>query len=132
MKSWMAPFSARSCSSPSSILITLNGRAARSYVDYLQNTATWSNRSLLPPKPVEPRQLSLLRPTVAFALHAMAILQVHQAKALKDMNECGTNPGLMLELHSATDFALWATKVTARSLGKAMPKSAIYGSTWQR
>ncbi len=50
----------------------------------------------------------------------MAILQVHQAKAFKLMHEGSTDPGLMQELHSATVFALRATKVTARSFGKAM------------
>ncbi|XP_059424804.1 ribonuclease inhibitor-like [Carassius carassius] len=50
----------------------------------------------------------------------MAILQVHQAKALKAMHEGGTDPGLMQELRTVTDFALQAMKVTARSLGKAM------------
>ncbi len=50
----------------------------------------------------------------ASALHAMAILQVHQAKALKQVHEGSTDPGLMQELRTATDFALRATKVTAR------------------
>ncbi len=53
----------------------------------------------------------------------MAILQVHQAKALKQVHEGSTEPGLMQELHTATDFALRVTKVTARSLGKAMSTS---------
>ncbi len=62
----------------------------------------------------------------ASALHAMAILQVHQAKALKQVHEgSSTNPGLMQELRSATDFALRATKVTARSLGKAMSTMVV-------
>ncbi len=56
----------------------------------------------------------------ASALHAVAILQVHQAKALKQVHEGSTDPGLMQELRTATDFVLRATKVTARSLGKAM------------
>lgn len=46
----------------------------------------------------------------AFALHAMATLQVHQAKELRDIHE--GNQALMLELHLATDLALWAMKVT--------------------
>ncbi len=57
----------------------------------------------------------------AFALHAMAILQVHQAKVLKQVHEGSTDPGLMQELRSATDFALRATKVnSAGPLRKAM------------
>ncbi len=42
----------------------------------------------------------------------MAILQVHQAKALKQVHEGSTDPGLMQELRTATDFALRAMKVT--------------------
>ncbi|XDV28642.1 hypothetical protein PO909_031873 [Leuciscus waleckii] len=56
----------------------------------------------------------------ASALHAMALLQVHQAKALSDMQEGGTDPGVLQELRTATDVTLWATKVTARSLGRAV------------
>ncbi len=59
------------------------------------------------------------------ALHAMAILQVHQAKALKQVHEASTEPGLMQELRTATDFALRATKVMARSLGKAMSTMVV-------
>ncbi len=36
------------------------------------------------------------------ALHAIAILQVHQAKALKQMHEGSTDPGLMQELLSTS------------------------------
>ncbi len=61
----------------------------------------------------------------ASALHAMAILQVHQAKALKQVHEGSTDPGLMQELCTATVFALRATKVTARSLGKAMSTMVV-------
>ncbi len=55
----------------------------------------------------------------------MAILQVHQAKALKQVHEGSTDPGLMQELRTATDFALRATKVTVRSLGKAMSTMVV-------
>ncbi len=61
----------------------------------------------------------------ASALHAMAILQVHQAKTLKQVHEDSIDPGLMQELRTATDFALRATKVTARSLGKAMSTMVV-------
>ncbi|RXN33910.1 catenin alpha-2-like protein [Labeo rohita] len=50
------------------------------------------------------------------ALHAMATLQVYQAKVLKHLHERGPDQGAMEELRAA--FALWATKVTARSLGQ--------------
>ncbi|KAI2645148.1 ORF V: Enzymatic polyprotein [Labeo rohita] len=56
----------------------------------------------------------------ATALHAMATLQVYQAKVLKHLHEKGSDQGAMEELRAATDFALRATKVTARSLGQVM------------
>ncbi len=55
----------------------------------------------------------------------MATLQIHQAKALKQVHEGSTDPGLMQELGTATDFALRATKVTARSLGKEMSTMVV-------
>ena len=90
-----------------------------------QNAATWRNRPRLPSKACKLTAALAAKAysaagQAASALHAMAILQVHQAKALKAMHEGGTDPGLMQELRTATDFALRATKVTARSLGKAM------------
>ncbi|KAI2662325.1 Dihydroxy-acid dehydratase [Labeo rohita] len=61
----------------------------------------------------------------ASALHAMAILQVHQAKALKELHQVGPGPRLMQELHTANDFALRATKVTAWSLGQVMSTMVV-------
>ncbi len=55
----------------------------------------------------------------------MAILQVHQAKALKQVHEGSTDPGLMQEMRTATDFALRATKVTERSLEKTMSTMVV-------
>ncbi|KAL0147295.1 hypothetical protein M9458_057397, partial [Cirrhinus mrigala] len=45
---------------------------------------------------------------------------VYQAQALKRLHEGGPDQGAMQELRAATDFALRATKVTARSLGQVM------------
>ncbi len=71
----------------------------------------------------------------ASALHAMAILQVHQVKALKQMYKGSSDPRLMQELRLA-DFALRVTKVMLQSLGRRSPlwwsKSTISGSTWKR
>ncbi len=50
----------------------------------------------------------------------MALLQVHQAKALRDLHEGGHDLAVLHELRAATDLALRATKVTAQSLGRAM------------
>ncbi len=50
----------------------------------------------------------------------MALLQVHQAKALRDLHEGGHDPQVLQELRAATDLALWATKVTAWSVGRVI------------
>ncbi len=47
-------------------------------------------------------------------LHAIALLQVHQAKALKQLHEGGADPGVLQELRTATDLTL-----TARALGQS-------------
>ncbi len=139
-KSWMAPFTARSRSSASSILTTIDGGAARGYVRIPQveraiavhlcprNAGTWRNRPCLPSKACKLTAAPAAKAYSAAgqaAQHAMAILQVHQAKALKQVHEGSTDPGLMQELCTATDFALRATKVTARSLGKAMSTMVV-------
>ncbi len=56
----------------------------------------------------------------ASALHTMALLQVHQVKALKQLHEGDADPGVLQDLRTATDLALRATKVTARALGQTM------------
>ncbi len=141
-RSWMAPFTSRSPSSASSILTTLDGGVARGYAGIPQveraiavhlcprNAATWRNRPRLPSKACKLTAAHAAKAysaagQAASALHAMAILQVHQAKALKQVHEGSTDPGLMRELRTATDFALRATKVTARSLGKAMSTMVV-------
>ncbi len=140
--SWMAPFTARSRLSASSVLTTLDGGVARGYAGIPQveravavhlcprNAATWRNRPRLPSKACKltaalAAKVYSAAGQAASALHAMAILQVHQAKALKQVHEGSTDPGLMQELRTATDFALRATKVTARSLGKAMSTMVV-------
>ncbi len=139
--SWMASFPARSRSSASSVLTTLDGGVARGYAGIPQveravtvhldaNAATWRNRPRLPSKACKLTAALAAKAysgagQAASALHAMAILQVHQAKALKQVHEGSTDPGLMQELRTATDFTLRATKVTARSLGKAMSTMVV-------
>ncbi len=140
--SWMAPFTARSRSSASSVLTTLDGGVARGYAGIPQveravavhlcprNAATWRNRPHLPSKACKLTAALAAKAysaagQAASALHAMAILQVHQAKALKQVHEGNTDSRLMQELRTATDFALRVTKVTARSLGKAMSTMVV-------
>ncbi len=98
-KSWMAPFTARSRSSTSSILTTLDGGVARGYAGIPQvermmavhlcpqNAATWRNCPCLPSKACKLTAALATKSystagQAASALHAMAILQVHQVKAL--------------------------------------------------
>ncbi len=138
----MAPFTARSRSSASSVLTTLDGGVARGYAGIPQveravavhlcprNAATWRNRPRLPSKACKLTAALAAKAysaagQAASALHAMAILQVHQAKALKQVQEGSTDPGLMQELRTTTDFALRAMKVTARSFGKAMSTMVV-------
>ncbi len=117
-------------SSASSVLTTLDGGVARGYVGIPQveravavhlcprNAATWRNRltAALAAKAYSAAGQA------ASALHAMAILQVHQAKAFKQVHEGSTDPGLMQELRTA---ALRAMKVTSPSLGKAMSTMVV-------
>ncbi len=132
-KSWMAPFTARSPSSGVARgYVGIRVPVERAIAVHLcpRNAATWRNRLRLPSKACKLTAALAAKAysaagQAASALHAMAILQVLQAKALKQVHEGSTDPGLMQELRTATDFALRATKVTARSLGKAMSTMVV-------
>ncbi len=56
----------------------------------------------------------------ASVLHAMALLQVHQPKALRDLHEGGHDLAVQHELCAVTDLELQAKKVTTQSLGRTM------------
>ncbi len=139
---WMAPFTARNRSSGSSSLATLDGGAARGYTEVPpversvamqlcpRTASTWRGNPLLPSPAC--RHSSALTGSAyaacgeaASALHAMVLLQVHQAKALRDLHEGGHDPGVLSELRTATDLALRATKVTTQSLGRAMSTMVV-------
>nr|XP_055041699.1 uncharacterized protein LOC129429202 [Misgurnus anguillicaudatus] len=53
------------------------------------------------------------------ALHAMAILQVFQAKILQSLDGA-VDADTVRNLRAATDFALMATKLSAQAIGKSM------------
>ncbi len=94
------------------------------------NAATWRNRPRLPSKACKLTAALVAKAysaagQAASALHTMAILQVHQAKWLKQVHEGSTDPGLIQKLCTVTDFALRATKVTARSLWKLMSSMVV-------
>ncbi len=135
--SWRAPFSARNRASASSVLTALDGGVAKGYVEIPpveRAIAVQLCPRALPPWQGNPRLPSRARGfssvstaeayraagQAASALHAMALLQTYQAKALKQLYEGSSDPGLMQELRTATDLALRATEVTARSLGQTM------------
>ncbi len=136
-RSWRAPFSARNRPSASSVLTTLDGGAAQGYVEIPpveraiamqlcpQGAAAWRGNPRLPSRACKFSSALTAKAysaagQAASALHAMALLQVHQAKALKQLHEGGADPAGLQELHTATDLALRATKVTARALGQTM------------
>ncbi len=136
-RSWKAPFSARSRPSASSVLTTLDGGAAQGYVEVPpveraiamqlcpQGAAAWRGNPRLPSRACKFSSALTAKAygaagQAASALHAMALLQVHQAKALKQLHEGDADPGVLQELRTAADLALRATKVTARALGQTM------------
>ncbi len=136
-RSWKAPFSARNRPSASSVLTTLDGGAAQGYVEVPpveraiamqlcpQGAAAWRGNPRLPSRACKFSSALTAKAYGAAgqatsALHAMALLQVHQAKALKQLHEGDADPGVLQELRTATDLALRATKVTARALGQPM------------
>ncbi|KAI2661350.1 ORF V: Enzymatic polyprotein [Labeo rohita] len=136
VRTWRAPHSSRPRPS-SSPLASLDGGAAWGYEAVPQveravavhlcppGAATWRDRPHLPSRACEFSSALAGRTyhaagQAATALHAMATLQVYQAKVLKHLHERGSDQGAMEELRAATDFALRATKVTARSLGQVM------------
>ncbi len=132
---WKAPFTARNRASGPSSLTTLNGGAAKGYTRIppveravtmqLCPNSTWRGEPSLPSRACEHSSDLTGRAyqacgEAASALHAMALLQVHQAKALRDLHEGGHDPQVHHELRAATDLALRGTKVTARAVGRAM------------
>ncbi|KAI2647783.1 Gag-Pol polyprotein [Labeo rohita] len=90
-----------------------------------RDTATWRGHPCLPSKACRLSSALAGRAycaagQAATALHAMATLQVYQAKALKELHKGSPDQAVMQVMRAATDFALRATKVTARSLGQVM------------
>ncbi len=132
-RSWKTPFTARNKSCDCSPLTTVDGGAALGYTGI--PCVEWSVAMQLCPtaastlrgKPCLPSRAckyssgltgSAYRACgeAASALHAMTLLQVHQAKALRDLHEGGHNLAVLHELRAATDLALRAMKVTAQYL----------------
>ncbi len=135
---WKAPFTARNRAGGPSSLTTLDGGVAKGYTRIppveraiamqLCPNSTWCGEPSLPSRACKHSSDLTGRAyqacgEAASALHAMALLQVHQAKALRDLHEGGHDPQVLQELRAATDLKLRATKVMARSVGRAMSRA---------
>ncbi|CAM4295375.1 unnamed protein product [Leuciscus chuanchicus] len=138
-KSWHAPFSARTRSSSSSTLSTVDGAEEKGYVSLPPleeavaahlcppTAGSWRSKTVHPSKPCRTTSAIAYAAAgqVASALHAMATLQVFQAKLLRSMDESGPEPDAFKDLRSATDLALRATKTTAQALGRNMASLVV-------
>ncbi len=119
-RSWKAPFSARNRPSASSVLTTLDGGAAQGYVGVPpveraiamqlcpQGAAAWRGNPRLPSRACKFSSALTAKAygaagQAASALHAMALLQVHQAKALKQLHEGDADPGVLPRLLTKGD-----------------------------
>ncbi len=104
---WKAPFTARNRASGPSSLTTLDGGAAKGYTRIppveravamqLCPNSTWRGEPSLPSRACKHSSDLTGRAyqacgEAASALYAMALLQVHQAKALRDLHEGGHDP----------------------------------------
>lgn len=99
-----------------------------------QNAATWRNRTRLPSRAFK-FTLSLTAKAcgaagqAASTLHVMAILQVHQAKLLKELHVGSSEPGLIQKLRLTTDFTLRATKVSPEPTARLQRRVAPMNET---
>ncbi|CAM4673876.1 unnamed protein product [Leuciscus chuanchicus] len=141
-KSWRVTFSARTRSSASSTLSTVDGAEEKGYVSLPPleeavaahlcppTAGSWRSKTVHPSKPCRTTSAIASRAyaaagQAASALHAMATLQVFQAKLLRSMDESGPDPDTFKDLRSATDLALRATKTTAQALGRNMASLVV-------
>ena len=141
-KCWRAPFSARTRSSASSTLSTVDGAEEKGYVSLPPleeavaahlcppTAGSWRSKTVHPSKPCRTTSAIASRAyaaagQAASALHAMATLQAFQAKLLRSMDESGPDPDTFKDLRSATDLALRATKTTAQALGRNMASLVV-------
>ncbi|KAL0172925.1 hypothetical protein M9458_033236, partial [Cirrhinus mrigala] len=56
---------------------------------------------------------------------SISLLQVYQAKVLRDLHKGVPDPELLQELCSVTDYALRSMKVTVQALGRAMSTMVV-------
>ncbi len=96
-------------------------------VSYLSPESSSSARSpVLPTKPVRTTSALVGKAysatgQAAACLQTMLLLQAYKAVLLADLDEGkGIGPNAVCELRRATDLSLWATKETAKSIGRSM------------
>ncbi len=137
VKTWSAPQSARVHSNTQAMFSHVDGAEAHGYVrsppveeTVAAHLCPAAAKSLgpdisLPSKPCRTtahlaNKAYASDGEAASALHAMAVLQVFQAKLLQTTEGGVLTPEATKDLRAATDFALMATKRAAQSVGKAM------------
>ncbi len=137
MKTWSVPQSARVHSNTQAIFSHVDGAEAHGYVRsppvketvaaHLCPAAakTLGSDISLPSKPCRTtahlaNKAYASDGEAASALHAMAVLQVFQAKLLKAVEGVALTAEATKDLRAAMDCALMATKRAAQAVGKAM------------
>ncbi len=137
VKTWSAPQSARVHSNTQAMFSHVDGAEAHGYVrsppveeTVAAHLCPAAAKSLgpdisLPSKPCRTtahlaNKAYASDGEAASALHAMAVLQVFQAKLLQTAEGGVLTPEATKDLRGAADFALMATKRAAQSVGKAM------------
>ncbi len=137
VKTWSAPQSARVHSNTQAMFSHVDGAEAHGYVHSPPVAETVAAH--LCPAAAKTLGLGISLPSkpcrttahlankayasdgeAASALHAMAVLQVFQAKLLQAAEGGVLTPEATKDLRAATEFALMATKRAAQSVGKAM------------
>ncbi|KAI2661975.1 hypothetical protein H4Q32_007693 [Labeo rohita] len=143
-RSWKAPLSARSRYANSPSLTTLDGGPARGYTEVpqveraiamhlcLQNAASWRGQPKLPSRACKFSSTLVAKAysasgQAASALHAMAILQVYQAKVLKDLHEGVPDPEL--ERHLWLNLAEMRDAEKVRFLDAPISQAGLFGET---
>ncbi len=141
-RSWKAPFTARNKPCGSSPLTTLDGGAALGYtgIPSVERSVAMqlcpTVASTLRGEPCLPSRAckyssgltgSAYRACgeAASALHAMALLQVHQAKALRDLHEGGHDLAVLHELRAATDLAHFWMRPSPRLVCSDRPEGRV-------
>ncbi|XP_016101950.1 uncharacterized protein [Sinocyclocheilus grahami] len=137
VKTWSAPQSARVHSATQATFSHVDGAEAHGYVRSppVEETVaahlcpaaakTLGSDISLPSKPCRTTAHLANKAYVsdgeaASALHAMAVLQVFQAKLLQAAEGRALTAEAVKDLRAATDFALMVTKRAAQAVGKAM------------